>query len=330
MRQLNRDDLLAMVASLYYEQDCNQQEIAARLQISRSNISRMLQEAKAKGIVEVRVRKPIYRDEALETQLMQRFGLKQALVFDSLGRRDISSLPEAGRLAAQYLQETLRPHDSLAISWGTGVHSVVAALHTMPDAHVDVVQMIGSVGAANPQIDGTELARRLAEILGGQYYYLHAPILVENPAVRDLLLAEPAIQETLNRARQASTALVGIGTTVAGANSFVRAGHLTEGQLTELRAQGAVGETCGQHFDEAGSPAHLPINRRVIGIELDAVKQIPMVIAVACGLAKARAIDAALRSGYAHVLATDDVTARAVLEQSTQRATAAPHATVVV
>lgn len=318
MRQLNRDDLLALVASLYYEQDRNQQEIAEQLQISRSNISRMLSEAKAKGIVEVRVRKPIYRAETLETQLVERFDLKQALVLDSLGRVDPENVSEVGRLAARYLREVLTPGATIAISWGTGVHSVVSALEMLPDLHADVVQMIGSVGAANPQIDGTELARRLAEILGGQYYYLHAPILVDNPTVRDLLLAEPTIQETLNRARSASLALVGVGTTVAGANSFVRAGHLTESQLAELRAQGAVGETCGQHFDIHGDPANLPINRRVIGIELEAVKHIPHVIAVACGLAKARAIFAALEAGYINVMATDDATARAVLEQAEQ------------
>ena len=321
MAPLKRDDLLAVVASLYYEQDCNQQEIAERLQISRSNISRMLQEAKAKGIVEVRVHKPIYRAEAIEAQLMQRFKLRQALVLDSMGRRDDENLREVGRLAARYLQDTLPTNDSMAISWGTGVHSVVAALPPLPDRHVDVVQMIGSVGAANPQIDGTELARRLADLLGGQYFYLHAPILVDNPTVRDLLLAEPSIQETLNRVRKVSLALVGIGTTEPGANSFVRAGHLSEQQLAGLRAQGAVGETCGQHFDIDGSPAGLPINRRVIGIELEAVKRIPQVFAVACGIIKAQAIFGALRGGYINVLATDDITARGVLAQAGQAAT---------
>jgi DNA-binding transcriptional regulator LsrR (DeoR family) len=314
VRQQSRDDLLALVASLYYEQDCNQQEIAERLHLSRSNISRMIQEAKAKGIVEVRVRKPIYRAEPLEHALKERFGLVEALVLDSMGRDSVDNLPGVGQLAARYLEHILKPHTSLAISWGTGVHAAVHALTPMPELQVDVVQMLGSVGSSNQAIDGTELARRLAELLGGRYYYLHAPVLVENPTVRDMLIAEATIQETLDRARKAAIALVGVGTTEAGANSFVRAGHLTELQLSALRAQGAVGEISGQHFDIDGNPANLSINRRVIGIDLEAVTHIPIVIGVARGLPKAKAILAALRGRFIRVLATDDVTAAAILE----------------
>ncbi|MCU0493379.1 MAG: sugar-binding transcriptional regulator [Chloroflexaceae bacterium] len=313
MRPTNRDDLLVLVASLYYEQDRNQQEIAEQLQISRSNISRLLREAKEKGFVEVKIRKPYHRDEALEASLMQRFGLVQALVLDSARDNASNPLPAVGRLAAHFIEEKLRPNDVLAISWGTGVHSAAVAIPTRPDLHVDVVQMIGSVGAPNPEIDGPELARRLAEALGGRYFYLHAPILVDNPTVRDLLLAEAAIQETLDRARRAAVALLGIGTTEPGANSFVRAGHLTELQLGGLRAQGAVGETCGLHFDINGNMSDLLVNRRVVGLELAALRRIPTVVAVACGLPKARSILGALRGRYLNVLATDDETARAVL-----------------
>lgn len=301
------------MASLYYEQDCNQQEIAERLETSRSYISRLLKEAKAKGIVQIQIRKPIYTSAELEQELKTLFDLKGVIVLDGLGRPTAENLPLVGQLASRYLEEILRPNTLLGISWGTGVHSVVSALPFTPELHIDVVQMLGSVGAANPQIDGTELARRLAETLGGRYYYLHAPVLVDNPTVRDMLLAEATIQETLNRARHAQVALVGIGTTEAGANSFVRAGHLTELQLSGLRAQGAVGEICGQHFDIDGSPGNLSINRRVVGMDLESLRRVPTAIAVACGPPKARSILAALRGKYVNVLATDDSTARLVL-----------------
>jgi deoxyribonucleoside regulator len=310
---MTRDDLLVLVASLYYEQDLNQQAIAERLQISRSNISRLLQEAKVRGIVEIRVRKPVYRAEELERRLVRCFGLAEALVLDQSRNGTDDSLVAVGRLAARFIEEQLRPHDVLGISWGNGVYAAAQAMAFRPELRADVVQLIGSVGVGNPHIDGPELARLLAERLGGRYYYLHAPVLVDNATVRDLLLAEAAIQDTLDRGRRASLALLGIGTTEAGASSFVRAGHLTELQLGGLRAQGAVGESCGVHFDIHGNPGNLQINRRVVGLELDALKRIPFVVALACGHAKARAILGALRGGYINVLATDDATAQAVL-----------------
>jgi deoxyribonucleoside regulator len=319
VRPANRDDLLVQVASLYYEQELNQQEIAERLQISRSNISRLLHEAKERGIVEIRVHKPLYRSSALEGQLVARFGLKHALVLEHVGGTGDEAgelLPAVGRLAARFILEKLRPGDVLAISWGRGVHAAATAVPSHPELRVDVVQMIGSVGASDARIDGPDLARHLAEMLGGRHYFLHAPVLVDNPAVRDMLLAEPSIQDTLDRARHASFALVGIGALDPEVNSFLRAGHLSERQLSGLQAQGAVGETCGVHFDIDGNLGSLLVNRRVIGLEIEALQRIPFVLAVACGRAKARPILGAIRGAHINALATDDTTARAVLDEA--------------
>lgn len=312
----SREDLLVRVATLYYEEDYSQQEIADILQISRSNISRMLKEAKQKGLVEIRIRKRITRVLDLEREFVRRFGLQRAMIIAGNDRDYAERLADAGQQAAWYIEEMLRTGDTLAISWGTGVNAAVKALTPQPALGVDVVQMIGTVGTVDSVIDGPELARELATKLGGQYRYLHAPLFVDSPITRDLFLKQPTIIDTLERARTATFALVGIGTTEAGASSFLRAGHLQEEQLAQLRAQGAVGEISGQHFDVEGNPYDLDINRRVICLHLNDVKRIPRVVAVACGLAKRRSILGALRGGYIKTLATDDVTAVAVLEEA--------------
>jgi deoxyribonucleoside regulator len=311
----NREDLLIRVASLYYEHDYSQQEIAELLQISRSNISRLLKEAKQKGLVEIRIRKRISTVPALEREFRQRFGLQQAMIVEKRDQSYAETLAAAGQLAAWHLEETLRPDDTLAISWGTGVSSAVTAMSPHTSLNIEVTQMIGSVGRVDSVIDGPELARQLATKLGGRYFYLPAPLFVDSATTRDTFLEQDTIQETLNRARDADVALVGVGTTESGASSFLRAGHLTEEQLATLRKQGAIGESSGIHFDIKGG-ADFDINRRVIGLNLDEVKNIPHVIAVACGLVKRRSILGALRGGYVKALATDDETAQAVLEEA--------------
>jgi DNA-binding transcriptional regulator LsrR (DeoR family) len=312
----SREDLLVRVATLYYEENYSQQQIADMLQISRSNISRMLKEAKIKGLVEIRIRKRIPRALELEREFMRRFGLLRALIVSGSDRDYLDRLADAGQQAAWYIEEMLRPGDTLAISWGTGVNAAVKALTPQPSLGVDVVQMIGTVGTVDSVIDGPELARELATKLGGQYRYLHAPLFVDSQSTRDLFMKQPTIADTLERARNATFALVGIGTTETSASSFLRAGHLNEAQLAELRQQGAVGEISGQHFDIEGKTHDLDINRRVICLDLMEVKRIPQVVAVACGLAKRRSILGALRGGFVKVLATDDITAAAVLEEA--------------
>jgi deoxyribonucleoside regulator len=311
----NREDLLIRVASLYYEYDYSQQEIAERLQISRSNISRLLKEAKQKGLVEIRIRKRIMTVPALEHEFHDRFGLEHAMIVDGNETSYREQLAAAGQLAAWYLEETLRPNHVLAISWGTGVAAAVNAINDNSLLQIDVVQMIGSVGTVSSVIDGPDLARQLAGKLGGQYYYLHAPLFVDNQTVRDMFLEQPTISDTLRRAREAQVALVGIGTTEHGVSSFLRAGHLTEDDVALLRQQGAVGETSGKHFDITGN-ANFDLNHRVIAVDLADLKKIPHVVAVACGLPKCRSILGALRGGYIKALATDNITAAAVLKEA--------------
>lgn len=310
--------MLVTVASLYYELGQNQQQIAERLEVSRSSVSRMIKEARDLGIVEIRIHRPISRAYALEQALIDRFGLTDAIVLlTSPEQRAEERLTGVGRLAASYLDRViglLPPQACVGIAWGTGVHAAVSALPEDRARQIDVVQIIGSVGAPNPTIDGPDLARLLAGKLGGRYYDLHAPMLVEQPELRNLLMNEPSVRDGIQRAQEVAIAITGIGTVEEEAASFLRAGHLSLAELAELRRQGVVGETCGRFFDAAGRFAQYDINARVIGLDLPGLRQIPRVIAVARGLAKARSILGALSGRYLTVLATDDETAAAVLD----------------
>lgn len=314
----NREDLLTRVASLYYEYDYSQQQIGEMLKISRSNISRLLKEAKQKGLVEIRIHKRIATAPNIERELRERFGLHQAMVVDQSDAKYDEQLASAGQLAAWYLEEILRPNTVLAIAWGTGVAAAVNAFANHPVMHIEVVQMLGSVGNSVSDIDGPDLARRLATKLGGQYFHLHAPLIVDSRATRDTFLEQPMIQHTLARARNAQIAIVGVGTVDPESSSFLRAGHMTKQQLGELRVQGVVGETGGQYFDINGK-ADFDINQRVIALGLDDIKNIQYVTAVACGLPKTRSILGALRSGNIKALATDSTTAKAILTEDSRR-----------
>ncbi len=318
----DRTDLLVAVASLYYELNQNQQQIADRLEISRSSVSRMIKEARDLGIVEIRIHKPLNRDFYLEQALLDRFGLQDAYVLVTANEtRDQEALYGVGRLAATYLQRVIggmAPHTCIGTAWGTGAFAAANALPEERERQIDVVQILGSVSVpsadgSDPLVDGPDLARLLAAKLGGRHFDLHAPVLVEQPALRSMLLNEPPVREALQRGRSAALAITGIGTMVEEASSFLRAGHLTAAELAELRRQGIAGETCGRFFDAWGRGEGFAINERVVGITLDDLRRIPRVIAVARGLPKALAILAALRGRYMTVLATDDITARAVL-----------------
>jgi DNA-binding transcriptional regulator LsrR (DeoR family) len=193
------------------------------------------------------------------------------------------------------------------------VHSTVRALRPERRLPITVVQMVGAVGEGDPLIDGPDLARLLAGVYGGQYRYLHAPLLVEDAHARDVLLQQARIRETLALARRADVALVGIGAPGTDVYSLLRAGYVDGEAMAALRVQGVAGDICARHYDAQGRELDIDLNHRIVGIELEALHEIDQVLGVAGGAAKAAAILGALRGGHVNVLVTDDAAAGRIL-----------------
>jgi DNA-binding transcriptional regulator LsrR (DeoR family) len=310
---VDRTKLLAQVARMYYEDSATQVEIARQIDTSRSTVSRMLQEARDSGIVEIVVHDPWRTVPRLENELAKRFRIRRARVLRANGAAYEEILRGLGWLAASYLDDILVENTILGISWGKAVYHTVRALRTDRETPITVVQMVGAVGEGDPLIDGPDLARVLAGVYGGEYRYLHAPLIVEDIRSRDVLLQEPRIQRTLALARRADVALVGIGAPEPEVYSLLRAGYVEEETLSRLRARGVVGDICALHYDASGRLLDVELNQRVVGIDLEALHDVGQVIGVAGGTAKARALLGALRGGHINVLVTDDATARRIL-----------------
>jgi deoxyribonucleoside regulator len=306
-------ELLAQVASLYYEDNLTQAEIARRINTSRSTVSRLLRKARETGVVEITIHYPCKTVPEIAHDLVGRFHLHYAQVLASQGQPYEVVLRGLGELAARYIESLLVEDSILGISWGTAVYSTIQALRPKQEMPIRVVQMLGAAGTDDPQIDGPDLVRQLSTAFGGEPHYLHAPLIVEEAQLREMLQHEPRIRETLSLAQRADVALVGIGVLVPELSNLLRGGYLTREELDRLQAQGAVGDICARHYDIQGSVLEIELNRRIVGIELEALHNIERVIGVAGGKAKAETILGALRGGHVTVLVTDEAAAREVL-----------------
>lgn len=312
-RDLENLEFLARVASRYYEDGLTQHQISEELGYSRSAISRFLSKAREVGVVEIRVNHPLQRSTELESILRERFKLKSVRVLNRLSLDYDRTLTRIGSLGARLVEEMVVDGTKLGVSWGTAVFEVANALRYtyMPD--VVVIQLIGALGTPDPQIDGVDLARAYAAAFGGRYRILPAPAIVESPEVRQALLSDRPIRETLEQARQVDCAILGIGTTDPSMSSLVRAEYLTEKEIRALADAGAVGDVCAVHFDGQGNILDLPIAHRVVGIGADDLKSIPVTVGIAAGEIKAPAILGALKARLVNSLVTDDSAARTIL-----------------
>ncbi len=310
----SRIQLLASVATYYYDDGMTQMEIARRTGYSRSAVSRLLSEARDRGIVDIRINYPIQRATELEDALEQEFNLISSFVISAGNLDHARVLRLLGRVGARYLEDQLLEEGILGVSWGTALYEVANELRTRYAPGMQVVQMIGAVGHGDPTIDGPELAQSLAHTLGASYHTLHAPLLVEDISTRAPLMNERNVRQALTLVREANIALVGIGSVEADLSSLVRAGYLSEREMRAVKEEGAVGDICATHYDLNGKILDIEINKRVVGIELfDLRSSDCKVVAVAGNNRKSPAILGALRGGFIDVLITDTSAAQAVL-----------------
>jgi DNA-binding transcriptional regulator LsrR (DeoR family) len=304
-------ELLAKAARLYLVDDRSQDDVAAILGTTRSNVSRMVRQARDLGIVEIRIVAPAQRDPGLEAALRARYPLTDARVLEVGTETEV--LAGVGRLAARWLDETLRDGQVVALSWGHSLQAMVRAVD-LARRDVEVVQLVGGLSALDSAVTGQELVRELSERIGARHRYLHAPALFGSSEALTLLLREQAIAGALDAAKRADIAVVGIGVPGIGSSgALLDALDLSPAERATFDTTGAVGDICGRFYDLSGQEVPSVVAERVLAVTLDDLRAIPTVAGIAAGPEKALGILGALRGQIIDVLICDQQAARSVL-----------------
>lgn len=314
----DRLSLLADVAEMYYLADQNQAQIARVVGVTRSMVSRMLAEARDKGIVEISIRRPLQTHRDLQEALERCFNLRAAHVVTVPSLEDPRLLTYLGALGAQVLRQDLAPGIVLGLAWGTSISATVNAVPVGEPVPIRIVQLVGAMGSRIAEYDAHGLVARLAEKLGGEAYYLNAPFICDSAETVQALLRSPGVRDTIALGKTTQVLLAGVGSTSSQYSSFYLAGYVPLDELQRLCNSGAVGDVCGLHFDLQGRECHNALFERLVTIQRADLLRIPVRIGVAGGPGKVEPILGALRSGYINVLVTDHFTAHSVLEQAGQ------------
>jgi DNA-binding transcriptional regulator LsrR (DeoR family) len=320
MTRIDELRLMTKVAHLYYNQDMTQPGIAAQLDLSQATVSRLLTRAKQEQIVRVTVNAPYGVYAELEEQLQKRYGLKEAVVIDSVEHSD-QLLRDIGSAAAYYLETTLRAGEVIGVSsWSATLLAMVDALQPLARAsQIRVVQILGGLGNPSAEVYASRLVGRLANLVRGEAVLLPAPGIVGSPEAVPILLEDRYVRQTMALFDQVTIALVGIGT-VEPSGLLASSGNIfSPEELSILRMAGAVGDICLRFFDATGTPVATPLNERVIGMNLDQLRRVKRAVGIAGGKQKLSAIRGALQGQFINVLITDHITAHDLLASEEQR-----------
>ena len=307
-------DLLAQVAAMYYEEEMTQDSIANQLGLSRVKVYRLLKQARQEQIIQFTINWPVQRTPEVEARLCAVFGLREALVLKPGSSDRSHALARVGQLGARFLEQTLHDGMTMTVCLGRSTYEVIHAVRPGFQGRVNVVQAVGSLALATPELDSASLTRELAAKVGGTAHYLSAPMVVDSIEAAEVMRTQRDIQRALEMARQADVALVGVGNLDPATSEFSKGGYLSADDLAEIRACGGVGDLSAQIFTADGSPYTGGFNERVIGLRLDDLRAIPTVMSIAIGETKIQAVLGALRTGIVDVFCTDLDTASAVLK----------------
>ena len=301
------EGMLARVANLYYKQDLTQQQVAQRLNVSRSLVSKMLREARRRGIVEVTVHDHgVVSFFELEGRLKAAFGLRDAFCFEP------SADPAAARrvlgtAAAAYLPRYIENGCRVSVTSGETVYAAAQAFEvsgTLPDT--TFIPVSGGLDDMKRNLQASHICAVLANRCGGHARQLHAPIVVSSEETKRLLMEEPFIRDPLAEARQADVALIGVG--VGHGRSWMGEAYrdLFSDEVDSLVSSGAiVGDISFNFFDREGRTVPCAWNRQLVGLSVEQIVSAPTVVCVVGGVDKLTAIYVLLRQGMVNVLMTD-------------------------
>jgi DNA-binding transcriptional regulator LsrR (DeoR family) len=321
MARIHELRLTARIARMYYTDGMKQSDIADRLHISQTTISRLLRKAREEDVVRIIVNVPGGTYPELEERLRDAFGLSEVVVAECGEDREEEILARIGEAAAHYVETTLESGEIIGISsWSESLLRMVDNIHPVksPGAH-EVVQILGGMGNPSVQAHATNLTVRLAKLTRATPLLLSTQGVASSARAKEVLLSDPFVRNTMKEFGRMTMALVGIGA-VEPSKLLADSGNIfTAAELTELAKLGAVGDICLHFFDKNGREIHSSLEDRVIGITLEQLRAVRRVVGVAGGGRKVDALLGALRGAFVDVLVTDRFTAEKLVAPSSHK-----------
>jgi len=304
---------LGKVARQYYMENFTLRQIATKLNVSISTVSRMLTRAKREHIVEITVHDlhPDFRN--IEIELESAFEIKECIVVPSSEKTE-SMYCDMARAVAEVFGRSIHNNTFLGVSWGETLKAIGDNLPVSRPKHVHVVPIIGAMGTIETGIYPNSIAKSFADKLGGVSYLINSPAILGSKKMRNSVLRDPNFSKVKAIWNKIDVVLLSVSSLERDAS--VSKFHIFSPQ--ELEYMRSLGIVCATNFNmlnAEGQPVGQKISDRIVNMDMERLRKVKTIILVACGASKVEAIHAALRGQILNILITDSETARAVLKR---------------
>lgn len=309
-------EFMSIIAYLYYYSDMSQSEIADRLFLSRSTVSRLIKKARQNGVVELKINEPWERDLSIEDELKTMFPIAGVRVLKVPEGSDSNGvLTLLGQMTAFYISCNIKNHSVVGISWGNTISHVCAAMITTQNVPMTVVPIMGTMTYPDTNPESVKLSQRFARVYGGRFFPLDAPLYASSRDALNSLNQDPDIMEAITMSRRADLIVTSVGSIES--HSWDRI--LGPDKLMKLKEIGCVGHIGGHFYDIGGYEIEGLYKDLHIGLTLEEITANNNVICVVGTPKKAEAVFGALRGRMVNTLITTLPLAQKLLETARMR-----------
>src|SRR5690349_582873 len=278
--------LSASVARRYSLDGHSKLEIGEEFGLSRFKVARLLEAARTSGLVRIEIGHKGLIDLDLSARLQSAFGLRHAVVVDTDDDSADSLRKQLGQVAADLLAEITGPDDVLGVAWSRSVGAMARALPRL--AAVPVVQLTGAISMPDGDDSSIDVVRDVARAAGGPAYVFYAPFTLPDAATARALREQREVALAFAQLPRVTTAVMGVGLWAPGQSTLFDT--VKEHDRRELRRLGVCAEVSGVFVTRDGTPVRTGLSDRMIGIDVEQMRSIPEVVAIAYGTAKTPAV----------------------------------------
>src|SRR4051794_2765770 len=241
--------LTASVARRYYLDGKSKIEIADEFKLSRFKVARLLESARASGLVRIEIGRPGAIDVVLSGELREAYGLLHAIVVETLEDDPLALRQLVGGAGAELLSEIATRNDVLGLGWARALVAMRAALRQLA-AH-SVVQLTGALSRPDVDDSSIELVRDVARIAGCPAYRFYAPMIVHDPPTATALRTTPGVAGASSLSPSAPRAVAAVGGGAPPASTVYDA--IIPAERKALLRLGVHADVSGILLDQDGS-----------------------------------------------------------------------------
>lgn len=242
----------------------------------------------------------------LEQRVRETLGIDNCIVVPGNSDTQDWVKQEMGKRCAQLLEGMLHPNYTVAVTGGTTMAALAAA---MPPIHTaENVMFVPARGGIGEQVENeaNTICAAMAKRARSQYRLLYVPDPIGEESYQTII-EEPSVKEVLSIINRSNVVIHGIG----DAMTMAKRRRTPAPLVAKIKSGVAVSEAFGYYFDAEGNVVH---RVRTVGLQLEDLDKAEHVIAIAGGASKARAIASYFKLGQNNILVTDEAAANQLIK----------------